>query len=398
MNTAFPRQMSSERPIPPVADIALAAVFAVVLQLELWLGETYEDIPVFAGADWANALLLIVMAVAFAWRRAAPMTSFLCVMSALCLQSVLLGGSEAGGLFILILGSVYSVAVHDERWPLTLTLTALTLLIHDINDPHLQGFGDHVYAPIFAIVGFALGRTVRFRQAQAESKERRAEAVEADAREAVAHERARIAREIHDIVSHSVSVMVIQAGAAEQVVDSDPDSAKQALSTIQSTGRGAVDDLSRLLGLLRETDEHEDLEPQPGLRDLDALLERLRDTGLDISLNISGRQPAEIAPGAQLAIYRFVQEGATNVIKHARATEAELRIDYRPDEILLTLEDRGPGGDSGGGSGNGMRGLRERFAVYGGSASGAARTEGGFALTATLPLHAGPEPSRGRAS
>jgi signal transduction histidine kinase len=397
VNRAFP-QTNSDRRVPPAVDIALAAVLAIVLQLELWLGETYQGVSVFAGADWANAVLVLVMAVAFAWRRAAPMTSFLIVMGALCVQSILLGGSEAGGLFVLILGSVYSVAVHDERWPLTLSLTVLTLLIHDITDPQLETFGDHVYAPIFAVIGFSLGRTVRYRQAQAESKERRAEAVEADAREAVAYERARIAREIHDIVSHSVSVMVIQAGAAEQVVDTDPESAKQAMATIQSTGRGAVDDLSRLLGLLRETDEQEDLEPQPGLRDLDALLERLHETGLDISLNTSGRQPPEIAPGAQLAIYRFVQEGATNVIKHANATKAELRIDYRPDEILLTLEDRGPGGGTGGGSGNGMRGLRERFAVYGGSASGAPRTDGGFALTASLPLHAGPEPVRGRAS
>jgi signal transduction histidine kinase len=367
-------------------DIALSAVLAIVLQLELWLGETYQGVPVFAGADWANAVLILVMSVAFAWRRAAPMTSFLIVMGTLCAQSILLGGSEAGGLFILILGSVYSVAVHDERWPLTLSLTVLTLLIHDITDPQLETFGDHVYAPIFAVIGFALGRTVRYRQAQAESKERRAEAVEAEAREAVANERARIAREIHDIVSHSVSVMVIQAGAAEQVVESDPDSAKQALATIQSTGRGAVDDLSRLLGLLRETDEQEDLEPQPGLRDLDALLERLRDTGLDISLRESGRRPSEIAPGAQLAIYRFVQEGATNVIKHAGATTAELLIEYRSDEVMLTLEDHGPGSGTGGGTGNGVRGLRERFAVYGGSASGAPGADDGFILTASLPL------------
>lgn len=213
-----------------------------------------------------------------------------------------------------------------------------------------------------------------------------------EARAAVAEERARIAREMHDVVAHSLSVMVVQAEAAEAMLEVDPQRAHRPLAAVQDTGRAALADLRRMLGALRQADaDGPDMAPQPGLAGLEALADHVRDAGLPVDLRVEG-DPRPLPPGIDLSAYRIVQEGLTNVLKHAGPARAEVVVSYGPDEIALRVTDDGvgPPGDGRNG-GHGLVGMRERVAVYGGELTAGPRPAParGFALSARLPLEPG---------
>ena len=214
-----------------------------------------------------------------------------------------------------------------------------------------------------------------------------------EARAAVAEERSRIAREMHDVVAHSLSVMVVQAEAAEAMLDVDPERARRPLSAVQDTGRSALTDLRRMLGALRAPEEGGPaLAPQPGLAGLDALAEHVRDAGLPVDVRIEG-EPRPLPAGVDLSAFRIVQEGLTNVLKHAGPARAEVRVRYDDDAIALSVIDDGRGDqrDRQNG-GHGLVGMRERVAVYGGELTAGPRPapERGFAISARLPLEPGP--------
>src|SRR5439155_6463822 len=179
------------------------------------------------------------------------------------------------------------------------------------------------------------------------------------ARLAVAHERARIARELHDVIAHNVSVMVIQAGAAGRVLDGEQPLVRGALATIEETGRQAVDEMRDMLGVLRRQDEDEPLTPQPGLRHLDVLAEQLRSAGVRVELVIEGESRA-LPPGLDLSAYRIVQEALTNTLKHAGEANAQVTIRYGDRSVELEVVDDGDGNGKGHGTGNGLIGMRER--------------------------------------
>ncbi|HMN98508.1 MAG TPA: sensor histidine kinase [Miltoncostaeaceae bacterium] len=209
---------------------------------------------------------------------------------------------------------------------------------------------------------------------------------EANARAAVAEERTRIAREMHDVVAHSLSVMVVQAEAAEEMIGIDPERARKPLSAVQETGRGALTELRRMLGVLREMDEGPDLAPQPGLAGLGDLVEHVRDAGLPVELRVEG-EPRPLSPTGDLQAYRIVQEALTNALKHAGPARAQVLVRYEADDVVIAVTDDGRGYDPAtDGRGHGLIGMRERVAVCGGEMSAGRRPQGGFEVVARLPV------------
>jgi signal transduction histidine kinase len=228
-----------------------------------------------------------------------------------------------------------------------------------------------------------------WRQRAGDSAERlrRAEAEhEAQTQRAVEAERARIAGELHDVVTHNVSVMVVQAGAARSVLDSSPEQAREALLAVEASGRTAMSELRHLLGLLAPAGEDKDLlVPQPGAARVPALVERVRAAGLNVELSVTGAR--DLPPGVDLAAYRVVQEALTNVIKHAGTARAAVALEYRPDDLLITVTDDGrPGPGSPGSGGRGLIGLRERIGLYGGELDAGPRPGGGWRVRVRIPL------------
>jgi signal transduction histidine kinase len=212
-------------------------------------------------------------------------------------------------------------------------------------------------------------------------------------RRAVEHERARIARELHDVVTHNVSVMVIQAGAARKVMEAAPDQAREAMLAVEAGGRSAMSELRHVMGLLTmnadgsESADLEELEPQPGLDQLDTLVARMRSAGVSVELDISGA-PRRVSAGVELAAYRVVQEALTNTVKHAVGATARVKVEYGGDDLRVEVTDSGgsPSPSAVTGNGHGLIGLRERLAVYGGTLRTGPRPLGGYRVHALIPL------------
>jgi signal transduction histidine kinase len=233
-------------------------------------------------------------------------------------------------------------------------------------------------------VTWGIARVFVERSRRAEHLEERAAGLERAHREAVAGERATIARELHDVIAHSVSVMTVQAAAARLLFDDDPPRARESLVSVEETGRQALGEMRRLLGILRG-DEHEtQLAPQPGIADLDALVEQVRAAGLPVDVVVEG-EPKRLPPGVDLAAYRVVQEALTNVLKHAGAARAQVAIRYGAAVLELAVTNDGHVRRNGRG-GHGLVGMRERVALYGGEFEAGPRPPGGYAVRATLPL------------
>jgi signal transduction histidine kinase len=262
----------------------------------------------------------------------------------------------------------------------------LVVVVH--NDPR-SGVGNFVVASIiFAIVwtiAFGVGR----KSVEAdEAKERAARAErerEERAQSAVAEERARIARELHDVVGHSVSVMTVQASGVRRLLRPDQDREREALLIVERTGREALAEMRRMVGVLRRPEEAPALAPQPSLDHLNRLVEQAREAGLPVELRIEGKA-SQLPAGVDLTAYRLVQEGLTNVVKHAQATRAEVLVNYGDGYLEVTVRDDGQGVGNGDGGGHGLVGMRERVSVYGGELDAGPQTGGGYRLRAKLPL------------
>ena len=219
----------------------------------------------------------------------------------------------------------------------------------------------------------------------AERADRLERAREEDARVAVAEERARIARELHDVVGHSVSVMTVQAAAARRLLLPEQEREREALLVVEQTGREALAEMRRLVGVLRRPEEAPALAPQPSLDHVDKLVASAREAGLPVELRVEG-EPVQLPAGLDLTAYRLVQEGLTNAVKHAQAQRAEVLVTYGDGHVEITVSDDGAGGGDGDGGGHGLVGMRERVSVYGGELDAGPRLEGGYALRARLPV------------
>jgi signal transduction histidine kinase len=270
---------------------------------------------------------------------------------------------------------------------LVVVLVGIVIVVYNIPGP--QTLGDFMFIPLRFVVAWVAGYALRERAEQAEAAEVRASQAEREregaARIAVAEERARIARELHDIVAHAVSVMVLQVGAVRHRLPDELDEDRDALEGVERAGRTALTEMRRLLSAMRRDGEEVELTPQPGLDALDSLLDEIGRAGLPVELHVDG-QPFPLPRGVDLSAYRIVQEGLTNALKHAHASDADVIVRYRPDELGIEVRDNGQGPATSDGLGHGLVGVRERVKIYGGQMSAGTSEDGGFVLTTRLPL------------
>jgi signal transduction histidine kinase len=297
----------------------------------------------------------------------------------------------AGMAAAFLLGNVPDAA----RGRIGLAVTVAATLILAYNDP-TQDPGEFLITPGLFAIAWLAGFALRERSAQAASSEQRALTAERkreeNARQAVFTERVRIARELHDVVAHHVSMMGVQAGAARVVIDRDPGKAKDALAAIESSSRQAVAELHRLLGFLRQDGEEDGLAPQPGVAQLERLAASMSDTQLAVDLTVEG-DVRPLPHMVDVSAYRVVQEALTNTLKHARASHAHVHLRYWPGELEVEVADDGRGVGNGAGpndSGLGLIGMRERAALHGGRLSAGPAPGGGFAVRVRLPTPDGP--------
>lgn len=293
--------------------------------------------------------------------------------------------------FLIALTAVFLLGMQEDRRQaligLGVALAALAIIV--AADPAPVGADVVIIPLIFVMVwlfGFGLSRKLE----EAREAEERAAQVELrraeEARAAVAEERARIARELHDVVGHAVSVMTVQASGVRRLLTPDQEREREALLIVEQTGREALAEMRRLVGVLRRPEEAPALAPQPSLQHLERLVEQAREAGLPVEVQIQG-EAIELPAGVDLTAYRLVQEGLTNAMKHANATRAEVIVRYGPDGVELTVSDDGRGSSDGKAEsgGHGLVGMRERVAVYGGELETGPSPGGGFTLHARLP-------------
>ena len=287
----------------------------------------------------------------------------------------------AGLAAALLLGNL-----RDEtqaRTGLAIVIAGAVIVVY--NAPNSSA-GAYIFTPVLFVIAWLAGFALHERSRQAEAAEVRAERAElerdAAARIAVAEERARIARELHDIVAHAMSVMVLQVGALRHKADPEE---REVLEGIEDTGRTALAEMRRLLGAMRSEDDDLELAPQPGMERIEPLLEEIRRAGLPVDLHVEG-EPFPLSQAVDLSAYRIVQEGLTNTLKHAHASHADVTIRYGRSDLQIEVRDDGRGTAGGDGLGHGLVGIRERVKIYGGEMSAGRVNGDGFVLSARLPL------------
>jgi signal transduction histidine kinase len=378
---------------PLVAD-ALTSAF---LTLAFLLVAAFQDSYGLPGKqpDLFSGLIVCIVVMSLTLRRRMPVAVLAFVLAG-CLTLTAFGYVPMLGPAAAYLIAIYSVASH-RGLATSLPVGAFGLVLYVVSMA-LDGywFWQAVSNSVLLIGVWWIGRSLRLRRAyldELEARARRLErAREADSRAARAEERSRIARELHDVVAHHVSVMTVQAGAARRILHRDPEAVQDALSTIEQMGRTALGEMRRLVGVLRTEAEpaRTELSPQPGVHDVSGLVDQLRETGLQVQLWIEG-ESRSLSPGVDLAAFRLVQEALTNTLKHAGPqARAWVRIQYADRQLEIEVEDDGRGLVAGlgrpGGNGHGLVGMRERVALYGGDLRIGPRSGGGFEVRARFPL------------
>jgi signal transduction histidine kinase len=297
--------------------------------------------------------------------------------------------SVAGFVGAFLVGNLRDAA--QARLGLAIVVGGAAIIVY--NDP-THAPGELVFTPLLFAIGWLAGFAMRERDEQAEAAEVRAGQAErereAAARIAVAEERTRIARELHDIVAHAVSVMVLQVGAVRHRMPEALGEDREALQGVERAGRTALAEMRLLLGAMRDDGEDPARAPQPGLRDLDGLLDGVGRAGLPVRLRIDG-DPYPLPDALDVSAYRIVQEALTNALKHARASAAEVVVGYGSEQLHIVVRDNGRGAmeRNGNGQGHGLVGIRERVKIYGGEMTAGTESAGGFVLSARLPLRGG---------
>jgi signal transduction histidine kinase len=377
----------------PVDVTAVAVLFAVGA-LE---AVAIDDLR---GPLGLNIVALAALTAPLAWRRRQPLAVVGAIIAVATVQAaVLTDASRFTSTFLVLLLSAYSAGAYAEARGAFVGLLGLFALISVVNvlAAEHMGVGDYLFPSGLSLLCWLAGRATRHRSRLAEELHEAAvraeEDREAHRRAAVAGERRRVAREMHDIVAHSISVMVVQAGGARRILERDPRRAAEAAARIEQTGRDALAEMRRLLGVLRPEERRSEREPQPGMAGVGALVERARGAGLPVALRVEGERP-ELPQGLDLAAYRIVQEALTNALRHAGGAPAEVLVRYGPDAIELEVADRGPGprlppatgARDPGPAGHGLVGMRERAQLYGGELHAGPRPGGGFAVRARLPV------------
>ena len=369
----------------------LIAFLAIAGMLELVIGRDAPGAP--STTLWiAVPTVGLVVLPLFARRRfpfAAPAAYWLLASAISFGDGLLL--AFVGSLGVVGLASAFLLG--NLRSPLKagvgliVVLVGIVVIVYNIPGP--QTVGDFLFIPLRFVVAWVAGYALRERAEQAEAAEERAAHAErereAAKRVAVAEERARIARELHDIVAHAVSVMVLQVGAVRHKLPDSSAEDRDALTGVERAGRRALAEMRRLLAAMRREGDEAELVPQPGLDGLDSLLDEVGRAGLPVQLHVDGKA-FPLPRGIDLSAYRIVQEGLTNALKHAHASDADVIVRYRPEELEIEVRDNGHGSASSDGLGHGLVGVRERVKIYGGTMSAGTAVNGGFVLSTRLPL------------
>jgi len=373
-------------------DGALAVAVAVVSQLEIWAPHAALTPGSMPGNHAAVAAAYLVAALALAFRSRFPLGSVAVICVSLCTEWILVGSPQSFGSLLLLTLPAYSVAARSEarRAVAAFAMLMIAGTVWTLTDPADATLGEKLSSMVWLFPVGALWLTGLLVGRRSVAEERRVARLarlehEERARQAIADERARIARELHDAVGHSVSIMTVQASAVRRLLHPDQQRELEALTAVEKTGREALDEMRRMVGILRRPDEPPSLVPQPGLDQIEALVQHVQDTGLEVELRVEG-QPIALPMGLDLTAYRLVQEGLTNVLKHAHATRAEVVLRYLATSVEVEVSDDGVGGETSGQSGHGLIGMHERVSLYQGQLSAGPIDGGGYALRARLPL------------
>jgi signal transduction histidine kinase len=368
----------------------LIAALAIAAMVELIVGRNSPGAP--STTLWLAVPFVALLVLPLFGRRRFP-------FAAPAVYWLLAAGiSFTDGLLIPFMISLFPVGMasafllgnlRDGRraWTgLAIVLGGITTVVYNIPG---HATPELLIIPVDFGISWAAGFALRERAEKAEAAEERAARAErereAAARVAVAEERARIARELHDIVAHAVSVMVLQVGAVRHNLTESSSEDRDALRSVELAGRTALAEMRRLLAAMRPDGDEAEFGPQPGLDRLDSLMQEVGRAGLPVELHVDG-DPFPLPRGIDLSAYRIVQEGLTNALRHAQATNADVTVRYRPDELQLEVRDNGGGSPTSDGLGHGLVGVRERVKIYGGEMSAGTATGGGFVLSTRLPL------------
>jgi signal transduction histidine kinase len=372
-------------------DLVVGIVLGVALLVEAALSSSRE------GSVALNLVLYAPIALLFLFQPLRPFELTLALILALSLVS--LPATDVAAMFTTLLLLVVAVfraaSALDDRSAIIVGLLLLVAVPLVAAEHGSGSVGDYIFPVVIFAITASVARGLRHRALLARELALRNERLEvereAQAASAVSDERRRIARELHDVVAHSVSVMVVQSGAARRILDSEPDHAVAALAEVERSGRQALSELRRLLGLMRDGDENAAVrEPQPTLAGLDDLVKRAQDAGLPVELRQEG-EPYPLPMGCDLAAYRVVQESLTNALKHAGdGAEATVLLRWTDDHLELDISDTGQGltaasFDGDGPVGQGLVGMRERVALCGGDLQAGPRQSGGFRVRARIP-------------
>jgi signal transduction histidine kinase len=365
---------------PELVDGLLVVAIVALGTVEIWAA----DVP--DGSRVRLTLGLVASAFPLLARRRYPFGALVVIVAALPLSGDLY--DETTAIFAAMVTAVYSVGRYADT-PRAIAGIVLVLVAFGVGMAADGKPEDIFFVGVICGPIWAGGRLVRANKQTADAMADRALLAEREreerARAAVAEERSRIARELHDVVAHSISVMVVQAGAERRALGDDRAETREVLRTIETTGRQTLTEMRRLLGMLRRSDDEIELAPQPGMEHVETLVAQVREAGLPVTLNVEG-EAAPLPAGVNLSAYRIVQEALTNALKHAGPASARVTVRYTDDELELDIVDDGAGALNGDGGGHGLIGMRERVTMFGGDLDAGARREGGYAVRARLPI------------
>jgi signal transduction histidine kinase len=365
----------------PALDVVLATglgAFAVLDALRT------NDFPAPHGV---SAALVAVSAVFLAGRRVRPLISLTGALGGLAAIYLALGHYEAGASVLIALVAAYSAGAHGRNLAFTVAVVYAFGVTTGLRERASDALPDMAWSWVVLSLALGAGLTARRVRGQSRVAQHRVEQLQREQRalaEAAARqERQRIARELHDIISHGLGVVVLQAGAADQVLDQDPGKTREALRLIRATGQEAITELGTLVGLIRD-EQPLDRDPQPTLREVERLVATTRSAGLAVTVQTEG-QPRDLPPSVELNAYRVIQEGLTNALKHAPGATVGVLLRYHPGGLDVEVRDDGAGTAAGPGTRRGLIGLRERAAVFGGQFEAGRDPEGGWKLRASFP-------------
>jgi signal transduction histidine kinase len=365
----------------PALDVVLATglgAFAVLDALRT------NDFPAPHGV---SAALVAVSAVFLAGRRVRPLISLTGALGGLAAIYLALGHYEAGASVLIALVAAYSAGAHGRNLAFTVAVVYAFGVTTGLRERASDALPDMAWSWVVLSLALGAGLTARRVRGQSRVAQHRVEQLQREQRalaEAAARqERQRIARELHDIISHGLGVVVLQAGAADQVLDQDPGKTREALRLIRATGQEAITELGTLVGLIRD-EQPLDRDPQPTLREVERLVATTRSAGLAVTVQTEG-QPRDLPPSVELNAYRVIQEGLTNALKHAPGATVGVLLRYHPGGLDVEVCDNGAGTEAGPGTRRGLIGLRERAAVFGGQFEAGRDPEGGWKLRASFP-------------